>query len=294
MQEQSTMETLIMAKRPRGRPRSDAPPRPGVHVRLAPALKIQLERDAKRAKRSVTKEIEVRLGKSYLSDEIYGGPEMAAMFRELAEVALGVAANQQNGGSFFDDFKVFVLVKDVWDTIIQRHMPRPNDELLAKVSQEWDLSKPRSPRTATQAAAQEWLIRHAPLPHGVTLAHLLAGAFGPAIGKSSENREPRRDMHAPTPELAATGVSNPAIGGLGQVLEDLTQSEGNANSTVWAIGGVANIMADLIRSGGSSARAAAGQVSRLAQLLAEAEDAAAGDTAVPRRDPDTDVGAMPK
>lgn len=142
---------------------------------------------------------------------------MASMFRELAEVALGVA-NQQNGGSFFDDFEVFVLVRDVWDIIIQRHMPRPNDELLAKVSREWDLSKARSPRTATKAAAREWLIRHAPLPHGVTLAHLLAGAFGPAIGKSSDNREPTSDPPSVTPELPATEMSIPPIGGLGQVL----------------------------------------------------------------------------
>jgi hypothetical protein len=174
-------------------------------------------------------------------------------------------------------------------------MPRPDDELLDTVSREWDVSKAASPRTSTQAAAREWLIRHASLPHGVTLAHLLAGTFGPVIGKSSENREPTRDMPAPTFELAATGMSIPPIGGLGQVLEDLTKSQGNAGSTVWPIGGVAKIMADLIRLGGSSARAAAGEVSRLAQLLAEAtEDAAAGDTAVPRRDPDTDVEAMPK
>ena len=174
-------------------------------------------------------------------------------------------------------------------------MPRPDDELLDKVSREWDASKATSPRTSTQAAAREWLIRHTPLPHGVTLAHLLAGAFGPAISKSSEDREPTRDTPAPTPELAATGTSIPAIGGLGQVVAGLTQAEGNAGSTVWAIGGVANIMADLIRSGGSSARAAAGEVSRLAQLVAEAtEDAPAGDAAVPTIDPDTDVGAMPR
>jgi len=183
------METLTMAKRPRGRPRNGAPPKPEVHVRLAPDIKAQLERDAKRAKRSVTKEFEVRVRKSYLSDQIYGGPQMAAMFRELAEVALGVA-NQKNRGSFFDDFEVFVLIKDVWDTIIQSHMPRPNDELLAKVSREWDASKAALPRTSTQAAARDWLIRHAPLPHGVTLADVLTGAFGPVIGKSDEKREP--------------------------------------------------------------------------------------------------------
>ena len=278
------METPPMAKRPRGRPRNDAPPWPDVHARIPPELKAALERDAKRAKRSAAKEFVVRLEKSYLSDEKYGGSQMAAMFRVLAEVALSIA-KQENRGSFFDDFEVFVLVRGIWESIIRGHMPRPNDELLAKVSREWDVSKAASPLTATQAAAQEWLIRHTPLPQGVTLQHLLAGV-GPAIG---ENHEPTSDPPAPTPELAATGL----FGSLGQVLAGLTQSEGNAGSAVWPIGSLAKIMADLIPAKGS-AHAAAGEVSRLAQLLAEAtEDTPAGDPAVPRIDPDTDVGAMP-
>ena len=287
------METLPMAKRPRGRPRNDAPPWPDVHARIPPELKAALERDAKRAKRSVTKEFEVRVQKSYLSDQIYGGPQMAAMFRELAEVALSIA-KQENRGSFFDDFEVFVLVRGIWEIIIQGNMPRPDDELLTKVSREWDISKAASPRTATQAAAREWLIRHTPLPQGVTLQHLLAGTFEPAIGKSDENREPTTHPPAPTPKSPAPAMSIPPIGGLGQVLEGFTQSEGNAGSAVWPIGSLAKVIEGLIPAKGS-VRAAAGEVSRLAQLLAEAtEDAPAGDPAVPRLDPDTDVGAMPR
>jgi hypothetical protein len=285
------METPPMAKRPRGRPRNDAPPWPDVHARIPPGLKTALERDAKRAKRSATKEFVVRLEQSYLSDEKYGGPQMAAMFRVFAEVAKSVE-RQQNRGSFFDDFEVFVLVRDVWDTIIRSNMPRPDDELLTKVSREWDVSKAASPRTATQAAAREWLIRHTPLPQGVTLAHLLAGV-GPAIGKSSENHEPTSDPPVVTPESPATEVFIPAIGSLGQVLADLTQSQGNAGSAVWPIGSLAKVIEGLIPAKGS-VRAAAGEVSRLTQLLAEAtEDAPVGDTAVPRIDPDTDVGDMP-
>ena len=171
------METGTAPKRPRGRPRRDAAPMPEFHVRLPPEIKAQLEHDAKRAKRSVTKEFVVRVRKSYLSDQIYGGSQMATMFRELAEVAEGVA-NQQNSGSFFDDFAVFVSVKHIWDIIIQSHMPRPTDELLAKVSRAWDASKAASPPTATEAAARDWLIRHAPLPHGMTLVGALAERSG--------------------------------------------------------------------------------------------------------------------
>ena len=284
------METPTTPKRPRGRPRSDAAPRPDIHVRVPPDIKEQLEREAKRAKRSVANEFVALVRKGNLNDQIYGGSQMAAMFRELAEVALGIA-NQQNRGSFFDDFEVFVLVKHIWDIIIQSHMPRPNDELLAKVSRAWDASKAASPQTATEAAARDWLIRHAPLPHGVTLASLLAGAFGPAISKSDEKHEPTSDPAAIAPP--ASEMSIPPFGGLGQVIEGLIQSDSN-ESTVKAFGGVAKIMADLIRSQGS-ARAAAGEVSRLAQLLAEAtEDSPAGDTAAPPIAPGTDDAAVPR
>ena len=126
------METATTAKRPRGRPGLDAPPRAAVSVRLRPEVRAQLERDAQRAKRSVTREISIRLDKSYVRDEIYGGSQMAAMFRQLAEVALGVA-RQRNRGSFFEDFETFVFVRDVWQAIIQRQMPRPADELLAEI-----------------------------------------------------------------------------------------------------------------------------------------------------------------
>ena len=287
------METGTAPKRPRGRPRRDAAPMPEFHVRLPPEIKAQLEHDAKRAKRSVTKEFVVRVRKSYLSDQIYGGSQMATMFRELAEVAEGVA-NQQNSGSFFDDFEAFVLVTNIWDIIIQSHMPRPSDELLAKVSRAWNGSKAASPQTTTEAAARDWLIRHAPLPHGVTLASLLAGAFTPATSKSDEKHEPTSDPAAVAPKLPASEMSIPPIGGLGQVIEGLIQCDSNAEITVMAIGGVAKIMADLIRSQGS-ARAAAGEVSRLAQLLAEAtEDSPAGDNAAPPIAPGTDDAAVPR
>ena len=253
------METGTAPKRPRGRPRSDAAPRPEIHVRVPPDIKEQLERDAKRTKRSVANEFEVRVRKSYLSDQIYGGSQMAAMFRELAEVAAGVA-NQQNRGSFFDDFEVFVLIKNIWDIIIQSHMPRPSDQLLAKVSRAWDGSKAALPQTTTEAAAGDWLIRHAPLPHGVTLASLFAGAFRPAISKSDGKHEPTSDPAAVTPKLPASETSIPLIGGLGPVIEGLIQSDSIAEITVMFIGGVAKIMEELIRSQASRPRRRRGSI----------------------------------
>jgi hypothetical protein len=293
------METATTAKRPRGRPRIDAPPRPAVHVRLPPALKAQLERDANAANRSLTKEIEARLEERYLRDEIYGGSQMASMFREMAAVAPDVI-RQKNRGSFFDNFEVFVFVRDIWQIIMQRQMPRPDDELLAEVGREWDAFKAGSPQTPAQEAAREWLIQHTPLPHS-TLAHVLAGAYEPAISELSGTREPASDKPAETAESAAASDINippnppdslgpgssastaPSIGSLGKAVEGFIQSDGNARAALpgtanWPIGSLAKVMEGLIPSTGS-VRAAAGEVSRLAELLAEATEEPAGTAA---------------
>jgi hypothetical protein len=292
------METATGVKRPRGRPRTDAPSRPAVHVRLPPALKAELEENARRASRSVTKEIEVRLAKGYLRDEMYGGPQMAAMFREMAKVAFGVA-RQKNRGSFFEDFETFVYVREIWQLIIQRRMPRPNEDLLAEVCREWDAFKSGSLQTPAQQAAREWLIHHTPM----TLAQALVGAFEPAISRSVGPREPAHDEPA-TPEatepketvmppkpLLSVGAA-PSIGSLAKALEGVIPSEVAATtafsgSAIWPIGSLAKIMEGLIPSQGSARSAAFREVSRLAQLLAEMTvGEAASDAAVPPAEPD--------
>jgi hypothetical protein len=290
------METAITIKRPRGRPRTEAPPRSDVHARLRPGLKARLERDAKRAHRSVAKEFEVRLERSYLQDEIYGGPEMAAMFREMAEVALGYA-KYKNRGSFFEDFEVFVFVRNVWQTIIQRQMPRPDEELLAEVCREWDAFKAGSLQTAEQQAAREWLIHHT--PSQLTLAQMLAAQ---AIGRYARAGEVASDKLA-TPDAAATrestvppvGLFGVSIDSLGKAIESLIPSQsatGTAlfGSALWPIGSIARAIEGLLPSKGS-ARAAADEVSRLAELLADAtEKSATGDTAMqPTTRPDSNV-----
>jgi hypothetical protein len=295
----TSMETGTTMKRPRGRPRTDASPRSDVHARLPPALKARLERDAKRAHRSVAKEFEVRLERSYLNDEMYGGVQMSAMFREMAEVASGYA-KYKNRGSFFEDFEIFVFVRDVWQTIIQRQMPRPGEELLAEACREWDAFKAGSLQTATQQAARDWLIHHTPMT--MTLVQALAGSHEPPIS-GSVGREPPDDKPS-NPEAAAigepalqpkpifSGGTAPPIGSLGKALESLIPSESVTSrafsgSAVWPIGSIAKAMEGLLPSQGN-ARAAAGEVSRLAQLLADAtEEQAAGDTAVQPTRPDS-------
>jgi len=295
------METATTVKRPRGRPRTDTPDRSDVHARLSPALKARLERDAKRAHRSVAKEFELRLERSYLNDEMYGGPQMAAMFREMAEVALGYA-KYRNRGSFFEDFEVFVFVRSVWQAIIQRQMPRPGEELLAEMCREWDAFKAGSPQTAAQQAAREWLIHHT--ASQLTLAQLLAGTMEPAVGRSAKPREAASGKLS-TPDAAATRESamppESLFGNLAKVIEGPIPSESPTSTALfgtalfggalWPIGSVAKAMEGLLPSQGS-ARAAASEVSRLAELLADATETGDTDTAIqPRTRADSHVVA---
>jgi len=301
------METAITVKRPRGRPRTDASPRSDVHARLPPALKARLERDAKRARRSVAKEFEIRLEKSYLHDEMYGGPQMADMFRQMGEVALGVA-RQKNRGSVFEDFETFVVVRDVWQLIIQRQMPRPDEQLLAEVCREWDAFKAGSLQTATQRAAREWLIHHTPMT--MTLVQALAGLHEPRITRSVGRGEPADDKPsgpkatktgepALPPKPLFSGGPVPPIGSLGEAMEGFIPSEGEASaassgSADWPIGSLAKAIESLIPAQGS-VRAAAEEVSRLAQILADAsEKSAAGDMVLQPIGPDKGVVAVRK
>jgi hypothetical protein len=295
------METATTVKRRRGRPRIEAPPRPVVHVRIPPALKEQLERDAAEANRSLTKEIEVRLERSYLLDDVYGGSRMASMFREMADVALGVT-KQKNGGSFFDDFEVFVFVRDIWQIIVQRHMPRPGDELLDEVRQKWDAFKTGSPQTPARLAAWQWLILQTPLTW--TLAQALAGS-SPVSDRRADTPEPATadDMAIARKTLGNFGLglsvgAVPSIGSLGSAIEGVTPSDDEVRtpppgSAEWPIGSLAKAMEGLIPSQGS-VRAAAEEVSRLAQLLADATEKLAGHTVVSPIEPDPRVLAVQK
>jgi hypothetical protein len=91
----------------------------------------------------------------------------------------------------------------------------------------------------------------------------------------------------------------PAIGSLGKAIEGLIQSENTVRTAsldgaMALFGNIAKVMEGLIPSQGS-VHAAAGEVSRLAQLLADAtEEPMAGDSAAPTVAPDTDVSAMPR
>ena len=133
----------------------------------------------------------------------------------------------------------------------------------------------------------------------MTLVQVLARVLEPAISRPAGRREPASDIPAKTPEAAETGDPNlsqqpvfgvgevPLIASLGKAMEHLIPSEGAAapaafvGSAVWPIGNIAKAMEGLVPSQGS-VRAAAAEVSRLAQLLADStEESGIGGTAVP-------------
>jgi hypothetical protein len=279
------------AKRPRGRPRTNAPPRPSIHVRLSPPLKARLEEDAEKANRSVRKEIEIRLENSYRDeDEIYGGPELAALFRELAKIAVGVVL-QKNRGSFFDDFEAFVSTTNVWDSVIKDRMPAPDDELLAEVSRTWDAVKAGAPQTPAQRAASEWLIQHTQRSN---LADLFAAsAYAQAASQDAGTDQQARDVPAEkTAPSARAGGHPPTAGprlGLGFLgtLSGLlgtaaTPSPGQGSPTLFGTIGLLALVMDGLAASKGGFRAAAGDVSRLAQFIADAtEPAPASDASVP-------------
>jgi len=104
----------------------------------------------------------------------------------------------------------------------------------------------------------------------MTLAEALAGTFESGLSRRAGTSEAVSDKPAETNETAATGdvpPKIPAIGSLAMVLEGLIPSQG-------------------------SARAAAQEISRLAEALAEmTEGEAAGDTAVPPVEHDDNIAA---
>jgi hypothetical protein len=259
------METATTVKRPRGRPRLDAPPRVVVNVRLRPEVRAQLERDAKRATRSVAKEISIRIEKSYVRDESFGGSQMSSMFREMAAEALGVE-RQNNRGSLFEDFETFVVVMGIWGKIIQSRMPRPADELLAEIGRNWDAFKAGAPQPPAQQAARE-LIIHSRMtrPADELLAEI--GRKWHVFKLGSPQPAAQQAAREWIQGSYANSVSVSLIGHLDMVIQHLTPSKG-------------------------SARAAAREISRLAERIAEmTEGEAAGDNAVPPVEPDNSSAA---
>jgi hypothetical protein len=226
---------------------------------------------------------------------MFGGSQLASMFREMAAVALGVE-RQKKRGSLFDDFETFVFVRNVWQILIQRQMPRPPDELLAEIGRNWDAVRAGAPQTPAQQAAREWLIQHTPM----TLAQTLAGGSGAGITWDVGTGESVGYKPA-TNETAATGEPDappeiPAMGSLAQATQHLSPSVLTSGSyassvAVSPIGSLAMVLEGLTPAQGSP-RAAAQEISRLVGLLAEMmEGEAAGDATVSPVEPDNSIAA---
>jgi hypothetical protein len=282
------------AKRARGRPPSSAPPRPPLNIRLAPELRSELEQDARRAKSSIRKEIETRLRRSYLRDAVYCDPQMAVMFREMAQVAESIK-NEKGQSSFFEDLEVFADTRKIWDDIILRNMPPPSDEQITKLRRDWDAVKTGARRSLIRWATGGGLTQGTP----PTLAEVLAGAFEPiaskpagigegAIAKSAASSvlpEAGGIQTSPADESGAVFPEDKTVPLMAEIVAPLLQRYPGAFA-VGDLGSLARVM-EALRPSGGTLRGAAKEVSRLVEVLAEAmEEAAASETSDPVREAD--------
>ena len=114
---------------------------PPVGFRPTPGLKAFLDQAAEGNGRSVSKEIESRLERSFQSDEAMGGPKLHALFRMLAAAANLVEARM--GKEWSEDTETFFAVKEAWRPIIEFAGPPMPLQLMNKL--EADQRRPPPP-----------------------------------------------------------------------------------------------------------------------------------------------------
>jgi hypothetical protein len=120
-------EQLILPepKRRPGRPKGDANRNRVIDVRLRISRQLRDRIDAvcQESGHSVAREIETCIVESLDGRTTYGGPRLAQLFRQLAEIALKIEL-RENRGSMLDDYATFVEVRRVWRQVIDDLEPR--------------------------------------------------------------------------------------------------------------------------------------------------------------------------
>ena len=94
--------------------------------RPTPKLREELEGAAKANGRSMSQEVEERLGQSFREDETFGSMGLRAMLRLFGNNA--VLIEQQTGKSCFDDWDTWVAVQGAWKRSGADFGPLPPEE----------------------------------------------------------------------------------------------------------------------------------------------------------------------
>ncbi len=123
-----------MAKQTRrtGRPPSTPgqPKRSAFNTRLRTEIKQRLETEAQIAGRSLSEEIEFRLGRSLRQEVDSGGREIHGLLRLLVGVAEIIQG--RNGKSASDDWNTGLAVGHAWKRLIHDWLPKPPAEWIAE------------------------------------------------------------------------------------------------------------------------------------------------------------------
>jgi len=117
----------------RGRPalKPGSPKRSSFNTRLHTEIKQQLETEAQIAGRSLSEEIEFRLGRSLRQEADSGGRQIHGLLHLLVGAAEIIQA--RTGESASDDWKTGLAVGRAWKRLIHDWLPRPPTELIAEL-----------------------------------------------------------------------------------------------------------------------------------------------------------------
>ena len=117
----------------RGRPalKPGSPKRSSFNTRLHTEIKQQLETEAQIAGRSLSEEIEFRLGRSLQQEADFGGRQLHGLLRLLVGAAEIIQA--RTGKSASDDWKTGLAIGHAWKRLIHDWLPRPPAEWIAEV-----------------------------------------------------------------------------------------------------------------------------------------------------------------
>jgi hypothetical protein len=94
-----------------------------VRLRISRQLRDRIDAVCQESGHSVAREIETCIVESLDGRTTYGGPRLAQLFRQLAEIALKIEL-RENRGSMLDDYATFVEVRRIWRQVIDDLEPR--------------------------------------------------------------------------------------------------------------------------------------------------------------------------
>jgi hypothetical protein len=184
-------------KRRPGRPKGDANRNRVIDVRLRISRQLRDRIDAvcQESGHSVAREIETCIVESLDGRTTYGGPRLAQLFRQFAEIALKIEL-RENRGSMLDDYATFVEVRRIWRQVIDDLEPR---QTMGAVETPIDGGRIRVDFTPGSPAA--------------ALAELLAKSTATNATERRREDAPDLDRVFSGPELGSLASALPALFG---------------------------------------------------------------------------------